>query len=191
MIWTLLNIRSGSNGPSELSPSSTSLPSLSDAWYVFNSLTSRTPAYNMTFAGDENASSSAEEVAQAIRYSCFCQPSLLILRPIDVRRFSWLVYPWVCRNVARLCLQTQRLIALVFLGVSAELVGIRPSFALDLVAIVNAASAVGRLGSGVLALSFGAVNTMAIFTTLAAALTYTWGYVSTEAAFTVVTILYG
>lgn len=58
-------------------------------------------------------------------------------------------------------------------------------------AIVNAASAVGRLGSGVLALSFGAVNTMAIFTTLAAALTYTWGYVSTEAAFTVVTILYG
>lgn len=60
---------------------------------MFSTLTSRTPAYKMTLTGDENASSSAEEVAQAIRCSCFCQPSLLILRPVDVRRFSWLVYP--------------------------------------------------------------------------------------------------
>lgn len=81
--------------------------------------------------------------------------------------------------------------ALTFLGVSAELIGIKPSFAFDLVAIVNAFSAIGRLGSGALAMSFGAVNVMAIFTVLAAVFTYIWGFVTTKAAFTAITILYG
>ena len=81
--------------------------------------------------------------------------------------------------------------ALTFLGVSADIIGIKPSFAFNLIAIVNASSAIGRLASGALAVPFGAVNIMAIFTTLAGVFTYVWGYVTSKVAFTVVVVLYG
>ena len=77
------------------------------------------------------------------------------------------------------------------MGVSADIIGIKPSFAFNLIAIVNASSAIGRLASGVLAVPFGAVNIMAIFTTLAGVFTYVWGYVTSKVAFTVVVVLYG
>ncbi|KAL5531067.1 hypothetical protein ACEPAG_3943 [Sanghuangporus baumii] len=80
---------------------------------------------------------------------------------------------------------------LTFLSVSAELIGIDRSLAFYLVAIANGASAVGRLGSGVLAVSYGPVNVMVICTALAAVFTYIWPFVTTKGAFTAVTVLYG
>ncbi|EJD00224.1 MFS general substrate transporter, partial [Fomitiporia mediterranea MF3/22] len=80
---------------------------------------------------------------------------------------------------------------LTFLSVSAELIGIDSKFAFYLVAIANGASAIGRLTSGAIAVKYGPVNVMVIFTALAAAFTYSWPFVETKSAFVTVTVLYG
>ncbi|OCB85136.1 MFS general substrate transporter [Sanghuangporus baumii] len=108
---------------------------------------------------------------------------------LDVRTFLTPAYLFYVLStfVAFLGLYTP----LTFISVSAELIGLDPSFSFYLVAIANAASAVGRLSSGVLAVSYGPVNVMVICTALAAVFTYIWPFVTTKASFIAATILYG
>ena len=77
------------------------------------------------------------------------------------------------------------------MSVSATLIGIDNNFAFYLVAIANAASAVGRVTSGILAVAYGPVNVLAVFTVFATIFTYIWPFVTTKGAFIGITILYG
>ncbi|EJC99904.1 MFS general substrate transporter [Fomitiporia mediterranea MF3/22] len=80
---------------------------------------------------------------------------------------------------------------LTFLTVSAEAIGMDANLAFYTVAFANAASAVGRLISGALAVHYGSMNIMIICTALAAVFTYIWPFVTTEGAFITVAVLYG
>lgn len=80
---------------------------------------------------------------------------------------------------------------LTFLGVSAIQIGFSPSIAFYLIAVANANTAVGRLVSGALAVRFGAINIMVLFTLMAGVVTYIWPFVRSHTAFIVLTCLYG
>ncbi|KAF8903951.1 MFS general substrate transporter [Gymnopilus junonius] len=80
---------------------------------------------------------------------------------------------------------------LTFLGVSAIGLGFTTSQAFDLVAIYNAISSIGRFGSGILALKYGAVNTLIIFTSIAAICTYIWPSITSHQGLYAVTCIYG
>lgn len=82
-------------------------------------------------------------------------------------------------------------LALTFISVSAELIGMSPGTAFYMVAVANGASLVGRLTSGAFAVSYGPVNVMIVFSTLAAAFTYAWPFATSNGAFIVITVLYG
>ncbi|KZV86299.1 MFS general substrate transporter [Exidia glandulosa HHB12029] len=81
--------------------------------------------------------------------------------------------------------------ALTFVTLSAESIGIRNSLAFYLVAIVNATSAIGRVGGGVLAVRYGPINVMVLGTIPTALFTYLWPYMTTQASFIAVVSLYG
>lgn len=70
-------------------------------------------------------------------------------------------------------------------------IGIDSSLAFYLVAVANATSAFGRILSGVFAVKYGGLNVMIVFTSLAAALTYAWPFVSSRGGFIAVICLYG
>lgn len=80
---------------------------------------------------------------------------------------------------------------MTFVTLSAELIGIRESLAFYLVAIINATSAVGRVGGGLLAVRYGPINVMALGTVPAALFTYLWPYTTSQGAFIAVVSLYG
>lgn len=65
------------------------------------------------------------------------------------------------------------------------------SLAFYLVAVINATSAIGRVGGGVLAVRYGAMNVMLLTTPFAALFTYVWPYMKSEASFIAVVALYG
>ena len=74
---------------------------------------------------------------------------------------------------------------------SATLIGMQPNFAFYMVAIANGASAVGRLITGGLAVTYGPVNILIVFLILVAAFIYAWPFITSNAGFVVVTVLYG
>ncbi|EKM50482.1 uncharacterized protein PHACADRAFT_213401 [Phanerochaete carnosa HHB-10118-sp] len=80
---------------------------------------------------------------------------------------------------------------LTFLSVSAVSIGIDSSLAFYIVGVCNATSAFGRLLSGVLAVQYGGLNVMIVFTTLAAAMTYVWPFVDSHGGFIAIICLYG
>lgn len=80
---------------------------------------------------------------------------------------------------------------LTYIEVSADAANIDANFAFYLISIANAASAVGRLASGVLADRFGAMNVMIPFTALAGVLTYVWPLVKSQAGYAVLAVFYG
>lgn len=80
---------------------------------------------------------------------------------------------------------------LTFVSVSAEAIGISSSLSFYLVAVINGVSAFGRLISGGLALKYGPLNVMIIFTTVTAITTYIWPFVTVHSSFIVVTCIYG
>ncbi|OCB89309.1 MFS general substrate transporter [Sanghuangporus baumii] len=116
--------------------------------------------------GNAQSTSASRQASETVRYSVVFVALVLVLRFLDIRRLYGALF-------------------------SAELIGIDRSFAFYLVAIANGASAIGRLGSGILAVSYGPVNVMVICTALAAVFTYIWPFVTTKGAFTAVTVLYG
>jgi MCP family monocarboxylic acid transporter-like MFS transporter 10 len=80
---------------------------------------------------------------------------------------------------------------LTYIEVSAQARGIPDNFAFYLVSIANAASALGRVGSGFAADRFGAITVIVPFTALAGALTFAWPFVRSEGAFAGLAVVYG
>lgn len=80
---------------------------------------------------------------------------------------------------------------LTYINVSAEFVGIDPSFAVYLVSIGNAGSAVGRVIAGLLADRFGPLNIMIPATLFAGITTYIWPFIHSIAAYVVLGIVNG
>lgn len=78
-----------------------------------------------------------------------------------------------------------------FATLSAEAIGIGDKEAFYLLAAINGASAIGRVGGGYLAIRFGPLNVMMVSTPVAAACSFAWPFVTSEAAFIVVLVLYG
>ncbi|KZV79268.1 MFS general substrate transporter [Exidia glandulosa HHB12029] len=80
---------------------------------------------------------------------------------------------------------------MTFVTLSAEKIGIANALAFYMVAVFNATSGVGRVLGGGLAVKYGPINVMAIFTVFAAAFTYAWPYTTSQGAFIAVISLYG
>ncbi|KAI0056978.1 MFS general substrate transporter [Artomyces pyxidatus] len=80
---------------------------------------------------------------------------------------------------------------LTFISVYAVSLSIDASLAFYLVSVANATSAAGRLLAGVLAVRFGALNVMALFTAGAAATTYAWPFVHSRGGFVALVCVYG
>ncbi|GJE91214.1 MFS general substrate transporter [Phanerochaete sordida] len=80
---------------------------------------------------------------------------------------------------------------MTFLSVSAEAIGINSALAFYLVSVANAASGLGRVLSGALAVRFGALNVMIVCTALAGAMTYVWPFIHSQDGFIAVVWLYG
>ena len=80
---------------------------------------------------------------------------------------------------------------LTFISVSALAIGFDSSMAFYLVTIANAMSAVGRLLGGLYATKFGPINAMIAFTSVAAACTYAWPFVTTHGGFIALACVYG
>ncbi len=69
--------------------------------------------------------------------------------------------------------------------------GINPNLSFYLVAIANACSAIGRLGSAVLSSIFGPLNVLLMCTALGAVMTYAWPYARSAGSLIVIAIIYG
>lgn len=82
-------------------------------------------------------------------------------------------------------------IVLTYLSVSSLAIGASNSLAFYIVSIANAATAVGRLMGGFLAVKYGVLNIIIIFTTIAAICTYIWPFVTSVSGFIVITCFYG
>ncbi|KIY52454.1 MFS general substrate transporter [Fistulina hepatica ATCC 64428] len=80
---------------------------------------------------------------------------------------------------------------LTYITVGGVVIGVNASFAFYFVAITNAASILGRIGAGALALRYGPINVMSISLVLTALFSYVWPYVTSEGAYIVIIILYG
>ena len=83
------------------------------------------------------------------------------------------------------------MIALTFLISSAQKIGISDSLAFYLVAVANGVSVFGRLSGGMFAMKIGPLNTIIIYTSLAAATTYAWPLLHDHAAFIIIVCIYG
>ncbi|KZV87618.1 MFS general substrate transporter [Exidia glandulosa HHB12029] len=80
---------------------------------------------------------------------------------------------------------------LTFVTLSAEKIGIANALAFYLVAVINATSAISRVGGGMLSVRFGPINVIAASTVLAALFTYLWPYMTSKGSFIAVVSLYG
>jgi MCP family monocarboxylic acid transporter-like MFS transporter 10 len=82
-------------------------------------------------------------------------------------------------------------LVLTYIESSAIAAGIEPSKAFYLVSIANAASAIGRIGSGLVADRVGPLNVIMPMTALAGVLTYIWPSVHSYGGFIGLAIVYG
>ncbi|KAG2350014.1 MFS general substrate transporter [Suillus weaverae] len=80
---------------------------------------------------------------------------------------------------------------LIYLSVSAVAIGVSKDFSFYMIAIANAASAFGRVSSGLLADKIGALNTIAIFTAVTGLSTIAWPFARDESQLIVIAAIYG
>ncbi|RDX51777.1 MFS general substrate transporter [Lentinus brumalis] len=80
---------------------------------------------------------------------------------------------------------------LTYLSLSGLLAGVDADLSFYLLSIANACSLVGRLGGGVLADRFGAMNVMIPGTFVAGVMTYAWPFAKTKGPLVAVAVLYG
>jgi len=80
---------------------------------------------------------------------------------------------------------------LTYIDVAAASMGANPNLSFYLVAIVKAASFVGRISSGFFADKYGGMNVLILFTVLAGAMTYAWPYVSNFGGLVAIALIYG
>ncbi|RDX51685.1 MFS general substrate transporter [Lentinus brumalis] len=108
---------------------------------------------------------------------------------IDVDMFKSATYVVYCLSlfVSFLGLYT----CLTYLSLSGLLAGVDPDLSFYLLSIANACSLVGRLGGGVLADRFGAMNVMIPGTLVAGVMTYAWPFAKTKGPLVAVAVLYG
>ncbi|KAG1782385.1 MFS general substrate transporter [Suillus placidus] len=83
------------------------------------------------------------------------------------------------------------LIILTYLSVSAVAIGVSKDFSFYIIAIANAASAFGRVTSGLLADKIGALTTMAVFTAVTGITTIAWPFAKDESQLIVIAAIYG
>ncbi|KAF8606219.1 MFS general substrate transporter [Ceratobasidium sp. AG-I] len=80
---------------------------------------------------------------------------------------------------------------LTYLEVYGTEIGVSPDFAFYLIPIANAASLVGRVGSGLLTDHFGPINILIPSTLVAGILTYAWPFAHGTSSLVVVACIYG
>nr|GAT51720.1 predicted protein [Mycena chlorophos] len=80
---------------------------------------------------------------------------------------------------------------LTYVDLSAVAVGVSPNFSFYLVAIANGSSLLGRIGGGLAADRFGALNVLAPMTLIAAGMTFAWPFAHTQNSLIVVSVFYG
>ncbi|RPD54932.1 MFS general substrate transporter [Lentinus tigrinus ALCF2SS1-7] len=80
---------------------------------------------------------------------------------------------------------------LTYLSLSGLLAGVDADLSFYLLSIANACSLVGRIGGGVLADRFGAMNVMIPGTLVAGVMTYAWPFAKTKGPLVAVSVLYG
>ncbi|KAG8925424.1 hypothetical protein FRC02_009689 [Tulasnella sp. 418] len=80
---------------------------------------------------------------------------------------------------------------LTYIDVSGLVNGLSPDYSFYLVAIANAGSLIGRIGSGPLCDKFGNLNVLIPFNLATAATTFAWPFCKTLASLTVIAALYG
>ncbi|KAG2150667.1 MFS general substrate transporter [Suillus bovinus] len=80
---------------------------------------------------------------------------------------------------------------LTYISVSAVTIGISKDFSFYIIAIANAASAFGRVSSGLLADRIGALNTMAIYTAITGITTIAWPFAKDESQLIAIAIIHG
>jgi hypothetical protein len=85
----------------------------------------------------------------------------------------------------------RRHLASTFVSVKAQLIGISPSLSFYTIAILNAATIVGRASCGIIAIRFGSLNTTFVITAFGVAFLYAWGFVNNHLPYFVVTCFYG
>ncbi|KAG1787916.1 MFS general substrate transporter [Suillus plorans] len=80
---------------------------------------------------------------------------------------------------------------LTYISVSAETIGVSKDFSFYIIAIANAASAFGRLSSGLLGDKIGALNTMVIYTAITGITTVAWPFAKDESQLIAIAIIHG
>ncbi|KAG1831881.1 major facilitator superfamily domain-containing protein [Suillus variegatus] len=80
---------------------------------------------------------------------------------------------------------------LTYISVSAVIIGVSKGFSFYIIAIANAASAFGRLSSGLLGDKIGALNTMVIYTTITGITTVAWPFAKDESQLIAIAIIHG
>lgn len=80
---------------------------------------------------------------------------------------------------------------LTYISVSAVAIGVSKDFLFYIIAIANAASAFGRVSSGLLADKIGALNTMAVFTTVTGITTIAWPFAKDESQLITIAAIHG
>jgi MCP family monocarboxylic acid transporter-like MFS transporter 10 len=80
---------------------------------------------------------------------------------------------------------------LTYLEVYGTEIGLSPDFAFYLIPIANAASLIGRVGSGILTDRFGPLNTLIPSTLIAGIVTFAWPHARTTGSLIVVACIYG
>jgi len=103
---------------------------------------------------------------------------------IDVPEFS--VY---C--LASICTLLGLYTPLIYIDSSAVEAGISSEFSFYLVAISNASGVFGRYTAGLLCDRFGAINTLAPMTAIAAIVAYAWPFAEDQGSFIAIAIIYG
>ncbi|KAG2357010.1 MFS general substrate transporter [Suillus spraguei] len=80
---------------------------------------------------------------------------------------------------------------LTYISVSAVEIGVSKDFAFYLISIANAASIFGRVSSGLLADRIGALNTMALFTTISVITTTIWPFAKDKSQLIAIVVIHG
>ncbi|KAG2032195.1 major facilitator superfamily domain-containing protein [Suillus americanus] len=80
---------------------------------------------------------------------------------------------------------------LTYISVSAVAIGVSKDFSFYVIAIANAASAFGRVSSGLLADKIGALNTMIVFTAITGITTIAWPFAKDKSQLIVIATIHG
>ncbi|KAG1890890.1 MFS general substrate transporter [Suillus subluteus] len=80
---------------------------------------------------------------------------------------------------------------LTYISVSVIAIGVSKDFSFYIIAIANAASAFGRVSSGLLGDKIGALNTMAIFTAITGITTIAWPFAKNESQLIAIATIHG